>query len=115
MIIGLDKFINSLDESETEFLEMIQKGEQNSNLCFIIVENATKIKNHEYDEWYTNYLTGEDGIWVGNGIDDQYLFELTSSKNLVNNCGPSYGYVVSSGQETMVKLLGIKEKGDEDE
>ena len=96
MIIGLDKFINSLDESETEFLEMIQKGEQNSNLCFIIVENATKIKNHEYDEWYTNYLTGEDGIWVGNGIDDQYLFELTSSKNLVNNCGPSYGYVVSS-------------------
>ncbi len=115
VILGLDKFINSLEETDTEFREMLLKSESNSNLCFIIVENATKVKNHEYDDWYKEYLTGEDGIWVGNGAEDQYVFGLNSTRNLVNNCGPSYGYVITSGQEYMVKLLGIKDKNDEED
>ena len=115
VIIGLDKFINSLDETDIEFKEMLQKSEYNSNMCFVIVENAIKIKNHEYDDWYKDYLTGEDGIWVGNGIDDQYVFGLNSTKYIINNCGPSYGYAITSGQETLVKLLGIKDKGDDDD
>ena len=101
--------------SRTNYEEMLKKGDANSNLCFIIIENATKVKGHEYDEWYSDYLTGEDGIWVGNGVDDQYVFEITANGRLVNNCGPSYGYVINSGQEKMIKLLGIKDKGDEDE
>jgi len=80
-----------------------------------ILENVTKAKNHEYDDWYKNYITKEDGIWVGNGLDDQYLFDLISNRNIINNCGPSYGYAIKSGQEKMIKLLGIKDKGDEDE
>ena len=115
MILGLDKFINSLDGQDIEFLEMIQKSDSNPNACFIIVENVTKAKNHEYDNWYKEYITKEDGIWVGNGIDNQYLFDLISSRNIVNNCGQSYGYVIDGGQEKMVKLLGIKDKGDDDE
>ena len=115
IIIGLDKFINSLDEDETEFQEIIEKTEENTNTTFIIVENATKIKNHEYDDWYKEYITGEDGIWVGNGIEDQYVLGLNSSRNILNNCGESYGYVVNNGQETLIKLLGIKEKGDDNE
>ena len=115
IIVGLDKFINSLDETDAEFKEILLKSESNTNMCFIIVENVTKVKNHEYDDWFKDYLTGEDGIWVGNGIDDQYVFALNSTKNIINNCGPSYGYSITSGQETLVKLLGIKDKGDEDE
>ena len=115
IIIGLDRFINSLDEREEEFQKILQKSETNTNMSFIVVENSTKIKNHEYDDWYKEYLTGEDGIWIGNGIDDQYIFGLISTRNVVNNCGPSYGYSITSGQETLVKLLGIKDKGDDDE
>ena len=82
---------------------------------FIIVENATKVKNHEYDDWYKEYITGEDGIWVGNGIEDQYVLGLNSSRNIINYCGESFGYAVNNGQETIIKLLGIKEKGDDNE
>ena len=115
IIIGLDKFISSLEGSETEFKEMIEKVEDNPNTTFIIVENVTKIKNHEYDEWYKEYLSKDDGIWVGNGIEDQYVIGLNSSRNLINYCGESFGYIVNNGQETMIKLLGIKDKGDNDE
>ena len=114
VIIGLDKFINSLDEADTEFKEMLQKSEFSPKLSFIIVENATKVKIHEYDDWYKEYVTGEDGIWVGNGIEDQYVFSLNSTRNLINICGPSFGYTINGGQEVLVKLLGIKDKNDED-
>ena len=114
IIIGLDKFISSLEQNETEFKEMLEKAEE-INSTFIIVENVTKMKNHEYDDWYKEYVTGDEGIWVGNGIEDQYVLGLNSTKNTINYCGESYGYIVNSGQETMIKLLGIKDKGDNDE
>ena len=114
IILGLDKFINNLELNNIVFNEELKNVLSNSNLCLIFVDNVTKIKNHEYDDWYKEYITGEDGIWVGNGIEDQYLFDLILNKNLVNNCGQSFGYAINSGQEAFVKLLGIKDKGDED-
>ena len=93
---------------------MLQKSEFSPKLSFIIVENATKVKIHEYDDWYKEYVTGEDGSWEGNGIEDQYVFSLNSARNLINICGPSFGYTINGGQEVLVKLLGIKDKNDED-
>ena len=77
-------------------------------------KNASKLKNHEYDDWYKNYLSDDSGIWVGNGIDDQYLITINSSnKKLINNCGPSYGYVIKQGEFYLIKLIGIREEKDE--
>ena len=114
IILGLDKFINYLELKSIDFYEFLKNVFSNSNLYFVFVDNVTKMKNHEYDDWYKEYITKEDGIWVGNGIDDQYLFDLISNKKLINNCGQSFGYVINGGQEIFIKLLGIKDKGDED-
>ena len=116
IIIGIDKFIGELDRAETELYEMLLKAENLENYNFIIVDTSSKLKNHEYDEWYKVYISGEDGIWIGSGVDDQYLIRAaTSGKNIVNNCGPSFGYVIKQSEVTMIKLLGSKEEGDENE
>lgn len=116
IIIGIDKFINDLDRAETELFEMLSKAENLEKYHFIIVDTSSKLKNHEYDEWYKAYVSGEDGIWIGNGVDDQYLIRAaTTGRNIINNCGPSFGYVINQSEVTMIKLLGIKEEGDEDE
>lgn len=115
IIVGIDKFINDLEEGESHFYDTLKKAEELKNYSFIIIDNFTKLKNHEYDEWYKNYITGDSGIWVGNGISDQYLINVnTSDKNVINNCGNSFGYVIKQEEPTLVKLLGMKEKGDED-
>ena len=114
IIVGVDKFINEIGEDEFE--EMLKKVEDSQNCNIIIVENASKLKNREYDTWYKDYLTGESGIWVGNGIDDQYLINVTTnSRDLENNCGQSFGYVVKQGEAILIKLLGINNKEDENE
>ena len=46
----------------------------------------------------------------------QYLLNVDSNgKDIVNNCGISFGYVVKQGEPTFIKLLGMKELGDDDE
>ena len=114
IIIGIDKFLNDLENGEEEFYEMLKKAEELGNYNFIIVDNATRFKNHEYDEWYKEYISGDTGIWVGRGISDQFLININSSNNdIQNNCGKSFGYVIKQGEPDLIKLLGMKEKGEE--
>lgn len=116
IIIGIDKLMTDIENGERRLLEMIKLADEKDNSNFIFVDNAARLKNHEYDEWYKAYIPGDTGIWIGNGIDDQYLIRTnTIGRNIVNNCGISFGYVVNQSEATMIKLLGIKENGDEDE
>ncbi|MGN1326796.1 MAG: FtsK/SpoIIIE domain-containing protein, partial [Clostridia bacterium] len=112
IIIGLDKFINTIDNSERGFYALLKKAEELKNYNFIIVENFTRLKSHEYNEWYKNYISGDSGIWVGNGISDQYLISVNiTDRNGMNKCGKSFGHVIKREEATTVKLLGMKEEG----
>ena len=114
IFIGIDKFLTEIDSSEG-FSKMLKISEE-GNYSFIIVENSTKLKNHTYDLWYKNYISGDTGIWVGNGFDDQYLISINGSRRgIINNCGRSFGYMVKAGKPIMIKLLEMKEKSDDDE
>lgn len=114
VIIGIDKFLSNIDEDE--FMDTLKEAEGSGKYSFILAENATRLKNHEYDDWYKNYIMGDSGIWIGNGIDDQYLFDVNSNGNeIVNNCGVSFGYYMKQGEPILIKLIGMKEKGDDNE
>ena len=110
IILGLDKFLLSV---EKEILTDLKKAEEEKNYTFIIVDSVFKMKNHEYDDWYKAFITKDSGIWVGNGIGDQYLIRLNSSnRNLINNCGESFGYIIRQEEAVLIKLIGMKEKDD---
>ena len=114
LIVGVDKLLNSIDENE--FKQILEKSQEHGNYSFIIAESANKLKDHAYDEWYKEYLSGDTGIWVGNGADSQYLINITANrKELNDNCGRDFGYVIKEGNYTKIKLLGMKETGDDDE
>ena len=125
-ILGLDKFINYLedeanrngDDSEGgEVLEsVIKKCETQKNVSFIIVDTAVKIKEHKYDDWYSEFVLDDNVIWIGNGIDDQYILEVNAPRREVsNNCGCSFGYFNKKDKTVMLKLLGMKEKREEED
>ena len=116
VILGLDRFINEIEGKEKNFYEMLKTAEKLENYCFIIVDNFIKLKRREYDEWYKNFVNNDSGIWVGNGIADQYLISVViKNRNLANNCGDSFGHVIEREIATEVKLLGMKDRGEDDE
>ena len=114
IINGIDKFLTEIEDEEY-FYQMLRKAEENGKYSFIITESVNKLKNHEYENWYKNYVTGDTGIYIGNGIDDQFAISISDRKDIVNNCGRSFGYVIKNGNPVLIKLLGLKEIGDDGE
>ena len=115
VIIGINKFITKFDIS-SEFRNTLKNIEQKGNTRVILVENVNKLKSYEYEEWFKNYISKDNAIWVGNGITNQYLITLNSNiRELNNTCGESFGYIIKQGYAELVKLLGMKDVGDENE
>lgn len=115
VIIGIDKFFDCINYNEEKFYNMLIKAEEREFYNFIIIDSTKKLKNHEYESWFNFYVQKDSGIYVGNGIDNQYLLDINNRIGLVNNCGQSFGYVVNQGNTTFIKLLGVKEKENENE
>ena len=114
-IFGLDKLINYFEEIE-KLQEMIKKYENNNDCSFIIVDSADKIKEHNYDEWYRQNVLDNNIIWVGNGIEDQYLLDVNAPRReIINDCGCSFGYINKKDRTILVKLLEMKDKREEDD
>ena len=111
VIIGIDKLLSYLENYN--FNDTFKKMEEIGRCNVILVENANKLKNHEYDDWYKNYISKDNGIWVGNGVNNQYLININSNRREINdNCGSSFGYVIREGIATEVKMLEMVENGE---
>ena len=113
IIIGIDKFLQNISDDEIDFSEKIIEAEQNGNYRFIIVDSVNKMKEHEFDIWYKQYVENDNGIWIGNGFDDQYLISLIDRRGISNNVGNSFGYIVKSGEFKEIKLIGMKDIGED--
>ena len=115
-IIGIDRFISDGVIDETEFSDFLEKVKEKEKHCFIIIENPERLEEHDCDDWYSNFMEQNSGIWVGNGIDSQTIVDSDFSLDgLDNNCGDSFGYAIDYGVATLIKFIGLEEEGDEDE
>ena len=115
VIIGIDKFTSEEIIDEYEFSELLSEAKENGKHSFILIENPDKLEEHTYDDWYSNFINQDCGIWIGNGVENQTLISTNfSMEGLDNNCGNSFGYVVDEGIPTLVKYIGLEEE-DENE
>ena len=61
-------------------------------------------------------VINDDGIWIGKGINDQYVINVnTSDGGIVNNCNSSFGYIVKDETPTFIKLLEMNERDEDNE
>lgn len=115
IIIGLDKFIKELGQEDL-FLASLDNAKQLKKCYYIIFESNTKMNNYKGSEWYAKYAPENTGVWLGNGAGNQYMLAPTSpSYKVINSCGQSYGYNFVKGVPSLIKLLGMIEKGDDNE
>lgn len=125
-IFELNKFINYIEENANnpntdsqkieKFEDILNIYKNEGNFSFILIDSASKIKERNYDEWYRNNVNKNNIIWVGNGIDDQYIMDTNAPrKDIINLCGCSFGYVNKKNKTVMIKLLEMKDKREDDE
>ena len=114
VIAGLDKFQAKMNpDNKKLFGKMFEAGKDLGKFSFILVDSVDKFKKVEYDDWYRNTVTNNRGIWVGDGIANQFAIKLTkTTKELYEEIGPKFGYAVERGIPALIKLL---EDGNGDE
>ncbi len=71
------------------------------------------LKRSAYSDWYRDNIIQDSGIWVGNGITEQMLFNV-NYKELKdsNNCNSTFGFYLKNGSVNFIKLIGMKESSE---
>ena len=117
VITGIQTILDGLDaEGKDKLNTLLERAEPEYNICFILCGSAQAVKAQTSAPWYRRHISGKDGVWVGDGISEQYLLNTGKLTNaLYSELPPHFGYLVRKGRPTQVKLLvGEQWEGDEE-
>lgn len=107
IIIGIESFKSKLsDENKLKFSNFLEKGKDLGIINFIIVDSIDKIKKNEFESWYKTIINNINGIWIGNGINDQFTLKISQkTKEMKEDILPSFAFVIKHGKPILVKYV----------
>lgn len=107
IITGLQNIHAGLDaEYRDKLLTMLEKAEVDYNMRFMLCDTVRGLSSFAGQPWYRRYVTGMEGIWVGDGITNQNILKINRVTNALYSEVPRhFGYVVRRGKPTLIKLL----------
>ncbi len=114
VIVGIDKFKTLLGgDFDGAFSGLLTMVKGMPKVSFVIIDTADNIKKREFEAWYKDTLPGTRGVWVGNGIANQYTLKSTlPSRVLSVKVEKDFGYYVDGNTTVLVKL--VSEVGEEE-
>ncbi len=105
IIIGIDKFLNRLDDQHKEtFMSVVKNQLEILKINFLIIDVESSIKKHEYEEWFKS-VDPYRGIWIGMNVANQYTIKLNMQPAVINKIDNNYAVVVDNGVPSIVKII----------
>ena len=107
IIVGLNSMLMKLGiEAKNKYDELIRVDNIVQTVKFIFVDSIDLLKKLEYDIWYKDIVKSNQGIWIGNGIAEQYTIKLSKvSRELQQEVEKGFGYVIKRGVPYLTKFL----------
>ena len=107
MINSVSELKNHLSDKAKEQLQLIlEKGDVKYNIIFIVSEALKNITSFSYEKWYKKHVTQKDGIWVGNGVAEQYQLKATkTTKEMNDEITSEFGFAIENGKPVKMKLI----------
>ena len=89
-----------------EFNNILKILNDKENFSLLFIDNSTNIKKLEFEEFYRNNINNSNGIWIGNGINEQMLFKYGRlPKEYRENITSKYGFIIENGLVFKIKLI----------
>ena len=106
-MIGLNALLNKLSpEDKVKLTTIIGESAKRNNIKFIIIDTINSIKSIMYEPWYKPYTDLSEGIWLGNGIGDQFTLKVTTNSRILRmEVEPGFGYIIRKGKASLIKLM----------
>ncbi len=116
LIIGINTILSKLSNIEkSKFTSLFDKVASLEKIKFIIVDNIDSIKALSFETWFKNHTDLSYGLWLGNGINNQFTLKVTTlAKNLREELPPQFGFIIKKGKASVIKLIS-DENGENDE
>ena len=107
MIIGIDDLMSKLSiDNKRIFEDMFTKCKDLDIINFIIVDSVDKIRKVESESWYRNNINKSFGIWLGNGINEQYSINISQKvANMRDDVPNNFCFVINRGKAEYVKYV----------
>ncbi len=92
---GIDKLNVLLDKSTSDY-----------EMYFIICDISSELQKLSMQPWFRNHCGKGNGIWVGDGVTNQYQLKISSvSSELNREIGGDFGIVINNGKYKICKLV----------
>ena len=107
IIIGIDSFKNRLnDENKNKLNDLFTNGKELGLVNFIIIDSIDKIKKFEFETWFKNCVNLNYGIWIGNGINDQFTMKVNQkTPEMRSQVSDDFCFVINKGKAEFVKYI----------
>ena len=105
IINGVDELMKKVTSEENlEALTAALKTYE--KISTVIVETNSKFKNYSLSKWIKNIYNSSNGIWIGEGVNNQNILICTLNRNMATKFkGNSAGYVIIDNTAEQCKLL----------
>jgi len=107
VITELNNLREILSDENKEKLDLILlKGDKKYNIFIILADSIKEVRKYSFSSWYTTHVTKYDGIWIGEGVSEQY--ELKTHKveaELRADIDETFGFVFEKGKINLLKIL----------
>ncbi|MBR0467080.1 MAG: type VII secretion protein EssC [Clostridia bacterium] len=115
IFFGLKTLFDVLDEDSSDKLKvLLEKAELEYKINFIVFDEVSSVSEYSFNSWYKKQVVSNEGIWIGDGLYNQYILKLNRPSSSNESMDSSLGYIVSKGKETLVKLIDVSEKESAD-
>ena len=107
VLIGINALLGKLSsEDKQNFTDMITNSKQQGNIRYIIIDTIDVIKGINFEPWYKGNVDLGEGIWLGNGIGNQFTLKVTTNSRILRQeVDPGFGYVIKKGKAELMKLM----------
>jgi S-DNA-T family DNA segregation ATPase FtsK/SpoIIIE len=116
VIVSLRHLLEQLSgDGQDKLRVLMERAESAYNIRFAVCDTVRGFGAVSSDGWYKRHMAGADGVWVGGGLADQYVFPFSKvSAGLYEEVEDGFGYVLRRGRPVLSKLFtALGPKGGE--
>lgn len=107
ILYGVRNIFNRLSEDGKDKLHvLLENGKSIYKTHFIMIDTVNGFSEFNYQKWYKDHITQSEGIWISDGLADQYFLKVGKmDREYYEEIGSSYGYLLIHNKPTLMKLL----------
>lgn len=101
---GLNKMISSDERFVQELRNVLGKIKSIDKINVLFIDSAKEISNYSNNDWFD--VDKNNGIWISNGIDSQYLINVNKiTRDMREEISNNFGYVINKGKVNKFKII----------